>query len=83
MLTTLRSWSNASAKNVWSQDTLSLAAYAGQTVRVQFTVTTDSSQTTSFFVDDVSLTGTSSVAGAPDRPIENVEVNAPPLKVKP
>ncbi len=83
LLTTLRSWSNASAKNVWSQDTLSLAAYAGQTVRVQFTVTTDSSLTTSFFVDDVSLTGTSAVAPASSRVVDEVQVNAQPLKVKP
>ncbi|MBA3470754.1 MAG: S8 family serine peptidase [Herpetosiphonaceae bacterium] len=54
LLTTLRTWSNASTKNAWSLDTLSLGAYAGQTVRIQFTATTDSSLITSFFVDDVS-----------------------------
>jgi hypothetical protein len=56
LVATLRTWSNASAsKNVWSQDTLSLANYAGQTLRIQFVSTTDSSLITSFFVDDVTL----------------------------
>ncbi len=54
-LTTLRTWDNRSAKNVWTQDTISLAAYAGQTVRVTFWTDTDGSLATSFFVDDVSL----------------------------
>ncbi|HYF66250.1 MAG TPA: trypsin-like serine protease [Herpetosiphonaceae bacterium] len=55
LVATLRTWSNASTKNVWSQDTLSLASYAGQTLRIQFDATTDGSLTTSFFVDDVTL----------------------------
>ena len=55
LITTLRTWSNASTKNAWSFDSVSLAAYAGQTVRVQFVGTTDSSLITSFFVDDVNL----------------------------
>ncbi|HBW50732.1 MAG TPA: peptidase S8, partial [Herpetosiphon sp.] len=55
LITTLRTWSNASTKNTWTLDTISLSAYAGQTVRVQFVGTTDSSLTTSFFVDDVTL----------------------------
>jgi hypothetical protein len=55
LVATLRTWSNASTKNVWSQDSLSLASYAGQTLRIQFVATTDSSLTTSFFIDDVTL----------------------------
>ncbi|HUS16310.1 MAG TPA: S8 family serine peptidase [Chloroflexia bacterium] len=55
LLTTLRTWSNASGAGVWRQDSLSLAAYAGQTVRVHFAGTTDSSLVSSFFVDDVSV----------------------------
>ncbi len=54
LLTTLATRSNASTKNAWVLDTLSLSAYAGQSVRIQFTVTTDSSLPTSFFIDDVS-----------------------------
>jgi hypothetical protein len=80
LLTTLRTWSNASAKNVWSQDTLSLAAYAGQTVRVRFEVTTDGNLPTSFFVDDVSVTGTG--AAVAPAPAANA-VRAEPLQVKP
>ena len=39
----------------YSQKSLSLAAYKGQTVRVQFRTTTDSSATTTFRVDDADL----------------------------
>ncbi len=80
LLGTLRTWSNASLKNTWSQDTVSLAGYAGQTVRIRFEATTDSSLTTSFFVDDVSLTGTSA-AVAPARTVD--AVSDQPLKLKP
>ncbi|MBA3532527.1 MAG: S8 family peptidase, partial [Ardenticatenales bacterium] len=55
LITTLRTWSNASPKNVWGQDSLSLASYAGRSVIVRFQTTTDSSLPSSFFVDDVSL----------------------------
>jgi subtilisin family serine protease len=55
VLATPRTWSNASGAGLWRQDTLSLAAYAGQAVKVEFNATTDSSLVSSFFVDDVSL----------------------------
>ena len=53
-LATLATFSNASAKHTWAKQTVSLAAYAGQTVRVQFEATTDGSLPSTFFVDDVS-----------------------------
>ena len=55
IITTLRTWSNTSTRNVWSQDTLSLAAYAGRAVRVHFAASTDSSISSSFYIDDVSV----------------------------
>jgi thermitase len=55
LLTTLRTWNDGSGAGVWRQDTISLAAYAGQNVRLHFSATTDSSLTTSFFVDDISV----------------------------
>ncbi len=55
VLATLRTFSNASGAGQWRQDTISLAAYAGQTVRIQFSVTTDFSLLSSFFIDDVSV----------------------------
>jgi hypothetical protein len=55
LLGTLRTWSNRSTRNVWSQDTLSLAAYAGQTVKLRFTTTTDYLNPTNFFIDDVAI----------------------------
>jgi len=55
LLGTLRTWSNTSTRNAWSPDTLSLAAYAGQTVLLRFTTTTDSTQPTNFFIDDVAV----------------------------
>ena len=54
-MTTLRTFSNASGEGVWRQDTLDLSAYAGQTLYIVFYVTTDSSYSTSFYVDDVVL----------------------------
>lgn len=55
LVATLRTRSNTASKNAWYQDTLSLASYAGQTLRVHFSVTTDSSLPTSFYLDDVSV----------------------------
>jgi len=55
LLGTLRTWSNTSTRSTWSQDTLSLSAYAGQTVVLRFTTTTDYTMPTNFFVDDVSV----------------------------
>jgi hypothetical protein len=55
LLATLRTWSNKNTRNVWAQDTLSLAAYAGQTVKIRFTGTTDASVLSQFFVDDVAI----------------------------
>jgi Zn-dependent metalloprotease len=46
---------NKTTAGTYSQKSLNLSAYKGQTVRVQFRSTTDSSVTTTFRVDDVSL----------------------------
>ena len=57
LLSTLATYSNANkgTAGAYTQKSFSLAAYKGQTVRIQFRSTTDSSVTTSFRVDDVSL----------------------------
>ncbi|HSK72317.1 MAG TPA: M4 family metallopeptidase, partial [Pyrinomonadaceae bacterium] len=57
LLTTLATYSNLDkgTAGVYSQKSLSLSAYKGQTVRLQFRGTTDSSYATTFRVDDVSL----------------------------
>ncbi len=55
LLGTLRTWTNASGAGLWRQDSLGMASYAGQSVRVTFSATTDYSLPSSFFVDDVSL----------------------------
>lgn len=55
LLATLRTKSNTSPRNAWYQDSLGLAAHAGQTLRLHFSVTTDLSLPTSFFIDDVSV----------------------------
>jgi aqualysin 1 len=54
LLATLRTFSNLNARNVWSADTVSVAAYAGQSVQVSFEVRTDSTLVSSFYIDDVS-----------------------------
>jgi thermitase len=54
----LKSRGLCSAANTeeWITDTVALSAYAGQTITIEFEVTTDSSEvTSSFFLDDVSL----------------------------
>ncbi|MCC9307989.1 putative Ig domain-containing protein [Kitasatospora sp. RB6PN24] len=53
--TTLKTWSNANAANGYTQQTVDLSAYAGQTVTLQFTGTEDSSNQTSFVIDDANL----------------------------
>ncbi|MGC0312312.1 protease pro-enzyme activation domain-containing protein [Kitasatospora acidiphila] len=53
--TTLKTWSNVDAANGYVQQTVDLSAYAGQTVTLQFTGTEDSSNQTSFVIDDANL----------------------------
>lgn len=57
LLATLATYSNLNkgTAGVYSQKSLSLAAYKGQTVRVQFRSTTDASLATTFRVDTASL----------------------------
>ena len=57
LLSTVATYSNLNkgTAGAYSQKSFSLAAYRGQTVRVQFRATTDSSLATTFRVDDVSL----------------------------
>jgi hypothetical protein len=60
-LATVTSFSNQHATSGWLQSsTFDLSAFAGQTVRLRFAVTTDSSEFTSFRIDDVSVTGATS-----------------------
>ncbi|CAN5567109.1 hypothetical protein BH10ACI1_BH10ACI1_31050 [soil metagenome] len=57
LLTTLATYSNLNkgTAGVYLQKSLNMAAYKGQTVRVQFRSTTDVSLATTFRVDDASL----------------------------
>ena len=57
LLATLATYSNLNkgTAGVYSQKSLSVAAYKGQTVRIQFRNTTDSSLSTTFRVDTVSV----------------------------
>lgn len=57
LLSTLATYSNLNkgTAGVYSQKSFSLAAYAGQTIRVQFRTTTDSSALTTFRVDTASV----------------------------
>lgn len=57
LLSTVATYSNKNKTTAgsYSLKSFSLAAYKGQTVRLQFRGTTDSSITTTFRVDDVSL----------------------------
>ena len=57
LLSTLATYTNANETTIgsYSQRSFSLAAWRGQTVRLQFRATTDSTLPTSFRIDDVSL----------------------------
>jgi Zn-dependent metalloprotease len=54
LLGTLATYSNLNRSTGWTARSLSLAAYKGQTVRIQFRVTTDTTLPTVFRVDTVS-----------------------------
>lgn len=55
LVATLKTRSNRDTRNAWTQDSISLASYAGQSLRIRFEGTTDSSLVTNFFVDDVAV----------------------------
>ncbi len=55
LVATLKTRSNRDSRNAWYQDSVSLSSYAGQTLRIEFSVSTDFIYTTSFWVDDVAV----------------------------
>ncbi len=59
----------------WVEETISLSSYAGQTVSLEFSVETDSSGNSNFFVDDVSLSGTT-IVPTPTPPVTQVGIIA-------
>jgi len=56
VLATLGSFSNLNAASGYTVHTANLTPYIGQTVTIKFTGTEDSSEQTSFVLDDVTLT---------------------------
>ncbi len=56
LLATLGAYSNLSAASGYTRRSINLGAYIGQTVRIRFVGTEDSSLATSFVIDDVTLT---------------------------
>jgi lysyl endopeptidase len=64
-LATIVSYSNSNAVTNWTQTPLyDLTAFRGQTVRIKFTATNDFSNYTSFRIDDVAFTATTSGGAA-------------------
>lgn len=55
VLATLATYSNLNASTSYSLKSFNLSSYAGQTIRVRFNATEDSSLQTSFLVDDTAL----------------------------
>jgi len=55
VLATLATYSNLNKGTVYAQKSFDVSAFKGQTVRVEFLGTEDSSLQTSFFVDDTAL----------------------------
>jgi hypothetical protein len=56
LLTTLKTYSNASERNIWMPESVNLASFAGQTVILRFECTTDESLPTAFWIDNVAIT---------------------------
>lgn len=54
-LATLATYSNLNKSTAYAQKTFDLSAYKGQTIRVYFNGTEDSSAETNFFIDDTSV----------------------------
>jgi pimeloyl-ACP methyl ester carboxylesterase len=63
VLSTLKTYSNLNKETGYVQDSVNLSGYLGQTVRLQFFATSDSSHTTTFRLDDISA-----IANIPDAP---------------
>ncbi|MBX3714754.1 MAG: choice-of-anchor J domain-containing protein [Burkholderiales bacterium] len=56
VLETLVTYSNQNASTAWNQSSgFSLLGYAGQTIRLRFLAETDSSLSTSFYIDDITI----------------------------
>jgi len=55
LMTTIASIDNTASAHLWQELAVDLSPYAGQTVVLRFTATTDQANTTDFYVDDVSL----------------------------
>jgi C1A family cysteine protease len=60
--TTVKTFNLCSSNNTggWTKSVVSLSAYTGSTVTLMFEVTTDSSFNSNFFLDDISLSSSSS-----------------------
>lgn len=74
LLATYACYSNTNASQFasWTQQTVNLSIYAGQTIRVTFRGTTNTTLKTVFRIDDVSLQATGTTATAPT--IRNLSV---------
>ncbi|HZH75774.1 MAG TPA: S8 family serine peptidase [Archangium sp.] len=56
VLATVATYSNLNKSSVYAQKTFDLSAYKGQTIRVYFNGSEDSSAATSYFLDDTAVT---------------------------
>jgi hypothetical protein len=56
------------ATGSWVQQNLDLSAYAGQTLVLEFIITTNSTLNSNFFIDDVSFSGSGALSEAPAVP---------------
>jgi hypothetical protein len=66
-LATVATYSNQSATSGWVQSpAIDLSGYAGQTIRLRFEATMDDSLTTSFYIDDISISATTSGGTVPN-----------------
>jgi hypothetical protein len=55
LLATLRIRDNRVRRGLWLQDTIDWSQWAGRTVLLRFTTTTDGTATSAFYIDDVGV----------------------------
>jgi hypothetical protein len=81
VLQTLETLDDGRPAGVWNTSRFDLRAYAGRTIRIYFQATTDDSNVTSFYLDDVSLnvcTGAVATPTPPPRPTATPTVGPAP-----
>jgi hypothetical protein len=61
----------------WVQQSVNLAAYAGQSILLEFVIETDSAANSNWFIDDVAFAASAAAAGPADPSAAPAQADAP------